>query len=214
MKNYKNILVQENDSKEIPCYLQNVLRKETVDINYWYDFSMSFYRNNDGSFKRLHNVTSDTLMISAPSFVGLGNEFEGYLMLFLKLKELGTRVTLAIIYTDNFFVMLLNFLTMGNALKKKNNHELLKEVLPFHTIYEIKYTGMSNDSLSDVTHITYELLMAYFYETKMMVKVVATGEIYEVYRVYYVDPVENTDIVLRIESNPNNKFKPEEIERI
>lgn len=44
------------------------------------------------------------------------------------------------------------------------------------------------------------------------IKVLETGEVYDAYRVYYTNPLEDSTITLMIPTNSNNEFKLSEIE--
>jgi hypothetical protein len=218
MIKYNKILVLENDSNIVPSYLSNVLNKEQVNIEYWYDFSISFHWDEEKAFKRLMSVSDDTLLVCSPSFVGAGNSFDGYLMVFLKLKDLGKNINIAVLYPDNFYVYLLKFLSdhNTNTLKRKNNLRILKEVLDFHNLYEITYSTKFDENINESVHITFDYLMLNYFETNKQVgktkcKIISTGEEFEVYSIYYKDPLEESEIVLYIEDKPNNKYSLKEI---
>lgn len=219
MKKYDKILVLENDSARVPGHLENVLRHETVDIEYWYDFSMSFYWNKDDAFKRLMDVPDTTLLVCAPSFVGPGNTLEEHMRLFQRLIPLGKKVNIAIIYPSNFYMMLLAYMADNNVshLKKQNNIDTIREVLTIHNVHEIPYTGdYGNNKISNSDLITYGTLLPNYLETNKKIgrtscQVIATGEIHEVYSVYYGKSIEETEVVLYIEDQPNNKFNLSQI---
>lgn len=220
MKKYDKILVLENDSTRVPGHLDYVLQHETVDLEYWYDFSMSFYWNKDDAFKRIMDVPDTTLLVCAPSFVGADNTLEGHMLLFQKLIQFGKKLNIAIIYPDNFYMMLLCYMSDNNVshLKKQNNIDTIREVLTMHNVYEIPYT-CSSDRISNSTHITFNTLLPNYLETNKKIgrttcEVIATGEIYDVYSVYYGTSLEETDVVLYIESAPNNKFKLSQIRKL
>jgi len=222
MKKYDKILVLENDSARVPGHLDNVLQHETVDLEYWYDFSMSFYWDKDKAFERIMDVPGTTLLVCAPSFVGADNTLEGHMLLFQKLIQLGKKLDIAIIYPDNFYMMLLGYMSDNNVshLKKQNNIDTIREVLTMHNVYEIPYThSYSYDRISNSTHITFDTLLPNYFETNKKIgrtvcEVIATGEIYDVYSVYYGESLEETDVVLYIESEPNNKFKLSQIRKL
>lgn len=220
MINYNNILVLENDPKEIPSWLKTVLDKEQVCIDTWFDFNISFHWDKAKAFGRLLSLTHETLLVSTPSFAGDGNSFEHYLSLFLKLKDLDKKINLAILYPDNFYILLLKFVSAdSNALKKQNNLERIKEVLDFHSIYEINYSASSKDNLQDNVHITFDYLMENYFEThqklgRTKVMIIETSEVFEVYYVYYHESIEKTELVLYIESDPNNKYKLNQIKKL
>lgn len=212
MKEYKDILVLENDIKEVPYILERALNKEQVPIEYWYNFNYSFYHNSSENFLRLKNLSLDTLVVTNPSFVGADNQFSGYLNLFLKMKEHGIKLDIAIIYYPNFFTYLLRYLANEqNYMKKENNHRMIKEVLDYHNVYEFSNT------ISDSVKITYESLMEYYIETHKKLNITncrikATGEVYPAYFVYYADTLNGSFINLYIENEYNNKFTFDEIE--
>jgi hypothetical protein len=221
MKKYNKILVLENDSKNVPGHLRNVLDRETVDIEYWYDFHMSFHWDKQKAFDRLMNLDSDTLLVCAPSFAGPDNSFDSYLMIFLKLKDAGKHVDIAVIYPDCFQTYLLQFLSnsYNNALSRKNNLEMLKEVLDFHSLHEITYSMKLEDGLHNTVHITNELLMQDYLETSSKLgrskcEILETGEVFEVYSVYYSNPICDTEVSLYIEERPNNKYTLKQLKKI
>ena len=101
-----------------------------------------------------------------------------------------------------------------NGAKKANNHRILKEVLDFHNIYEI----LDNDEYN-VIHLTYDYLMQFYLERHHALgidkcRIKATGEIYDVYAVYYHKDYKKAEITLRIESDCNNKYSFGELEKI
>lgn len=225
MKKYNKILVFENDSEfqGLPYTLKLIQKAESIKFDAWYDFSVSFQRNQEDAFKRLSEIDTNTLCLSAPSFVGPGNSFGGYLGLFLELKELGIKLDLAITYyPDGFFTYLLKFLyDEQNYMKKQNNHRMLQEVLDFHNIYEIDMDNINlNDGNISNSHelITWENLMKYYFEThrkleRSKVRVRNTGEIYETHYVYVNKNIDELEITLMIPDDYNNKYKLTELER-
>lgn len=209
MENTK-ILVLENDHKEIPSWLSSALGKRVYDV--WYDFSMSFHWDREGSFERLKNLDKDVLLVTTPSFAGQDNQFSGYLLLFSKLKDMGISVNLAIMYTESFYVYLLKFLSdEQGALKKENNHRLLKEVLDFHTVYEIPFIDYVPHDLSDMTPITYARLMQNYIETHRKLNptefVYKDGNTYPAYRIDYKYPVGESEVTLMVPDDYNNNTK-------
>lgn len=226
MINYKKILVFENDSERIglPVAIDYIEKAENRNFEVWWDFSSSFHWDREAAFKRLSEINNETLVLSNPSFVGPGNSFSGYLGLFLKMKELGIKLNLAITYyPDSFFMYLLKFLyEEQNYLKKENNHRMLKEVLDYHNIYEIDMSniiGNSNGVISNsYRSITWQHLMFYYYEThrknRAKLRIRATGEIYDAYYVnYHADTIDDMYITLMIPDDYNNKYKLTELER-
>lgn len=157
---YDKILVVENDMKEVPYILNKILNKVDLPIDYWFNFNYSFYHSSVESFKRLNKLNEKTLIVSNPSFVGEDNQLSRYITLFLKLKELNIKLNFAIIYPENFYMYLLNFLSNEqNYMKKENNHRMIKEILDFHLIYEIPYGDLREELISQSSIITYESLM-------------------------------------------------------
>lgn len=211
---YRNILVVENDIKEIPLALKYKLKNIEVPVEYWYNFKYSFHFNSEENYNRLENTqNTNTLLVSNPSFVGVDNRFEHYVILFLKLKELNIKLNFAVLYTDNFYMYLLKFLANeSNITKKENNHKMLKEILDFHIIYEI------DNEISDAKHITYESLIENYIETHRrkpdQIKIKETGEIYDAYYINYSETIEESYITLKIPNDYNNQFKLNEIEKV
>ena len=216
---YDNILVVENDIKETPYILNKILSKVDLPIDYWFNFNYSFYHNSEENFKRLASLNEKTLIVSNPSFVGADNLLERYINLFLKLKELNIKLNFAIIYPDNFYMYLLQFLSKeDNYMKKENNHRMIKEILDFHLIYEIPYGDLDEELISQSRIITYDSLMDNYIETHRKypdrIKVKESGEIYDAYYVYYENTLEESEISLIIPNDYNNKFKLTEIEKL
>jgi len=232
MKNFNKILVIENDSVEISYLAQFAIKNEKVAIEKWLNFNNSFVHNKEENFKRLANL-KDTLVVANPSFVGADNQFGSYLLLFYKLKELGIKLDIAIIYNESFRVYLLNFLvnSNNNASKKTSNMQLLKDVLEFHNIYEIihdvydaKNTIVDNTIEESSIIISWQSLMYDYVETdrhlgRTKFKIKTTGEIYEAYYINYketdyVNSMRSSNVTLFIEDQPNNSFKLSELEKI
>ena len=88
MKDYKNILVFENDTEfqGLPGNVKDILKHETVPYDVWFNFNYSFYHSSIENFERLSKLDNNTLVVTAPSFVGADNQFSRYIGLFLKLK--------------------------------------------------------------------------------------------------------------------------------
>lgn len=217
MKNYNKILVFENDSNELSYLANQVLREETVPVENWFDFNSSFYHNKEENFKRLAAIDKDTLIVSNPSFVGAENQFTGYLYLFLKLKDLNIKLDIAIVYHESFLVYLLKFLSEeSNYLKKESNHKLLREVLDFHTVYEI---DNKTYNIKESFQLTYERLMKHYVESHRKLaptkfRVNETGAEYTVAYVYYHKELADTKIVLLIPDNYSNEFSFDQLTRV
>lgn len=212
--NYKNILVVENDIKDIPLVLKNILKGVTEPIDYWYNFNYSFYHSAEENFKRLSEL-KDTLIIANPSFVGADNQFDRYIILFLKLKEQNIKLNFAVLYPENFYTYLLKYLSSEDRFPKKIQlHKMLQELLDYHNIYEI----IEGKKIEDAKHITYDYLLENYIETNRhnpdKIRVLATGRIYDAYSIYYSDKLEDTTLSLKIPDDFNNEFKLNEIEKI
>lgn len=216
MKQFEKILVLENDWKEVPRQISKYLRKnENTPHEIWYNFNYDLIGNYEAGIKRLVDESSKSYFVCAPSFVGTDNQFTSYLHLFYKLKELNASIDIDILFYEGFISHLMSFLSDNCAYSKKmNNHLLLKEILDFHNISEVHCIT------HEKTHITWDLLMSYYLETarnyKDNVRIKATGEIYPVYSIYYADNnnIDDSDVMLYIEDQPNNKFKFSELEKI
>lgn len=216
---FDNILVVENDIKEVPFLLKKILKNIELPIDYWYNFNYSFYHNSAENFKRLAKLSEKTLIVSNPSFVGADNLLSRYISLFMKLKELNINLNFALIYPNNFYLYLLEFLSNEyNYDKKQNHHRMIKEILDFHNIYEIPYDDLDEDLISQSKHITYESLMENYFESHRKhadkVKIKETGEIYSVNYVYYGNSLDKCELTLNIPNDYNNSFKFNEIEKL
>ena len=224
-KTFNKILVVENDNKEVPFILNKILNKVNLpnEIEYWFNFNYSFYHNSEENFKKLAKLDENVLIVSNPSFVGADNLLERYINLFLKLKELNIKLNFAILYPDNFYLYLLKFLSSEqNYTKKENNHRMIKEILDYHTIYEVPYSDLNEELISQSSIITYESLMSNYIEThrkcpdKFRVK--KTDEVYDAYMLYFgnKNKLEDIEITLKIPNDYNNKFKlsGNEVEKI
>ena len=77
---YNKILVFENDIKEVPSYLSNILDEQKEPIEYWFNFSSDVNYRSEEAIKRISEISVDTIIIAAPSFVGYGNAFSSYLL--------------------------------------------------------------------------------------------------------------------------------------
>lgn len=228
MKDYKKILVFENDSEHIGKnhFIKGIEKNETITFDMWWDFAMSFYWDSEKAFQRLKDIDSDTLVLSNPSFAGPGNSFSGYLNLFLKMKEMNIKLDMAVIYYNGFFNKLLHFLYSEQSyLKLQNNHRMLQEVLEFHNIYEIEYenVNLNRGNIKNSSKlITWESLAKYYFEThrrldKTMVRVKATGEIYQIIYVNnHKDNPEDYEFELLVYETPFKSMhvKFNEIERV
>ncbi len=214
---YNKILVFENDIKEVPAYLSNILDEQKEPIEYWFNFSSDVNYRSEEAIKRISKISKDTIIIAAPSFVGYDNSFSSYLLLFTKLKQLNIKLTIYLFDYDGFRLRLLNFIkNESNSLKKEHIKETLKDVLDFHNIYEIQ--SWSDTDLNLSVHINFDYLMFYYIEThrkleRTKFKVIATGEIYETYHVWY-NKFDVAEIQLYIENNSNNNYSWSELERI
>jgi hypothetical protein len=221
MKDYNQILVLENDTEHmgLPSVVSDLLKNEPYKTDIWFNFSYSFYNKKEENFKRLSEISEDTLLVSYPSFVGLDNQFDKYLLLFFQLKTMNIKIDINIIFYEDFEIFLLKFLSEEKTyLKKERNHEILKEILDFHNIYVSPY--LSNVSFKESAKlITYDNLMFNYYEThrKLEVtkcKVKSTGEIYDAYYILYYKNFKETKITLKIEGDFNNSYRLDEIEKI
>jgi hypothetical protein len=228
MKEYKDIIVLENDIEHIGLnrFLGMVLKNETVNVDMFWDFSSTFHYEREKSFERLKAINSDTLVLTNPSFVGSDNSFSGYLGLFLLLKQMNIKLDVAIIYYDGFFKYLIDFMYgESNYLKNQNNHRMLQEVLEFHTIYEIDFNNvnLNNGTIKNSSKlITWDNLNSYYFEThrklpKTMMRVKATGEVYHlIYINKHVNNLEDMEFELLISETPfkSEKYTLNQIEKI
>lgn len=219
MKAFNKIVVFENDDHELSYLATKAIQavnKNNAEVEPWFNFHISFTWDKEKAFGRLKQISSEdkTIVITNPSFAGPDNAFTNYLLLFLKLKEMNIKLDVGIIFYDGFITFLLEFLNdETNGAKKANNHRILKEVLDFHNIYEIE------DDSFNVIHLTYDYLMQFYLERHHALgidkcRIKATGEIYDVYAVYYHKDYKKAEITLRIESDCNNKYSFGELEKI
>lgn len=221
MQDYKNILVFENDMEfqGLPSIVKTLLKNEIVEYDVWFNFNYSFYHNSVENYDRLSKLNNDTLIVTYPSFVGADNQFNKYIGLFLKLKQMNIKLNIAIMYSSNFYVYLLNFLSNEeNYLKKENNHGQLKNILEFHNIYNIDIKTLHDKKpiYDKIELITYDKLIESYFETHRKLKitkckVISTNEIYDAYSIHYYENFEETTITLKIENNSNNSFHLNEI---
>lgn len=199
------IYVLENDPKEIPSWLVNSLGDRDYAI--WYDFNISFHWDSEAAFKKLASFKVDDLLVTSPSFVGADNSFSSYLLLFYKLKEMGVKLRLAVLYTEeSFYTYLLNFLSAeSNYLKKEENIRKVKEILEFHVLYEIPYINYCASDLSEMVHISSEKIFTDYVETHRRLectKFIYNDKIYPAYYIHYKTPIGDSEIVLYIEEDP------------
>lgn len=149
MKDYSKILVFENDheSQGLNMVISKIKNSEDVPFEVWWQFNGSLMRDLEDSLERIQNIDTNTVVLANPSFVGAENSLSGYIILMMKLKELGKRLDIAIVYQDGFLKYLKDEYIgrAGNDLKKENNERLLREVLDFHNVYEIDYEDIRQD---------------------------------------------------------------------
>lgn len=216
MKQFEKILVLENDWKEVPRQVTKYIERSlNTPHEIWFNFNYDLIGNYEAGIKRLVEESNKSYFVSAPSFVGSDNQFEKYLFIFYKLKELDASIHIDLLFFDGFISYLMDFLSDGyNYSKKQQNHAILKEILDFHTITEVHVRTFER------THITWDLLMSYYLETNKSnrdnVRIKATGEIYPVYCVYYnsYNDMDNSKVTLLIEDQPNNSYLLSEVEKI
>lgn len=220
MNNFKQVLVLENDLEQngVPSWLKREIESINLPTEYWYDFRMTLYRYKQLSMERFLNLSEDTLLLSAPSFVGYDNSFESYVHLFYQLKELNKSVNLAIVFPEGFFMYLLHYLSdEDNLSKKEQRHRILKDILDFHNIYEIEFLG------DNVQKITYENLVSFYYERhrqkREQVIIKETNEIVDVVYVSYPKSNNFDDIRITIinpldETERNVDYNIHQIEKI
>lgn len=220
---YKDLLILENDSFKIPHYLQDILDETSIPFEIWFWFAEDVRQNTQKSFARFAAIKSTTFLITSPSFVGLGNSFEGKLFLFKKLMEAGIKINIGVMYYPDFYWFLVKWLHETGAYigsQKKKNLEInsLKKCLSFHRIYRLDSNNVLIEDqplFESMELITWETLMPNYFPTKLKVKVKSTGEIWPIYWTYInIDDPEKSEITLHMPDQPNNKFKLSEIEHL
>ncbi len=204
----KKFLILENDTPHqgLPDMLTDCLEMiSDVPYDVWYFFNVDVQNHPKESLARFAAVESDTLILSYPSFVGYGNSFEGKLRLFKTLKDKGIRLNLAIMKYPDFYWYLVKWVNDENynPKKKKEEIEILKEVLDFHSIGYFRYDDVVIREIpffEAIKSITWESLELYYYPRKSKVKEISTGIVREVEYVFIrEDNVEYSEVECRHE---------------
>lgn len=224
---FNKLIVLENDNREVPYHMDMCLKQSPViNTEYWYNFSISFHWDRVAAFKRLQN-SEGVLFVGAPSFVGAGNSINGYILLLLELKEMGTKINLALISSEHEIngmrIELLEYLDGGagleNISKKTAKKEMLTELLDWHNIYEIPYNGGLAASLDEATQITTEEIFKYYIEKHPKARDMfetPNGVIGPVIGVNYRPDLDDSDISIMVSESPFKQeiFKFKELKRV
>lgn len=180
------VLILENDSEfqGLPTVLKDIVEEnDHLKFETWFWFGEDVRQNTEKSFKRFAALQPDTMLLTYPSFVGVGNSFEGKLRLFAALMEKGIKIKISVIFYPDFYWYLVKWANdMMDPRKKKVDIETLKLVLQYHEIYTIKYLDVHRShqktDFNELKRLTWEDLSKHCFLRKEKVKVVKTGEVY------------------------------------
>jgi len=214
MKNFKSILVLENDSEfqGVPRILAEYLKQFDCEIIYWYDFSRDVEVYTESSIKRLKAISSDVYIVCYPMFIGAA--FDNYMTLLYTVAKT-TSLNIGVVqtdYGDSLEQRLLNYMYDGyNKSKRQRSIEILEKVLTSHNIYSV----VTDFEEHKTEYIDFDNIIQYYFETDRKnpdkVKIKESGEVYNV--VYVNTFLDDFYLTLNIPDDYNNKYKLNEIER-
>ena len=193
------IVVLENDQQfqGLPLPLQDIYDEHTGDKEVWWWFGEDVRQNTQACLAKFRELAPNCVFITQPSFVGVGNSFDGKLFLFKNLASLGIKIKVNIVYAPDFYWFLIGWL--GSKHDKNSRTEALQTLkfcVEYHDIgYSSKPYGNPDSLDIDTlfTALTWDSLMENYFQKGDLVKLKSSGEIVKLTYAYLSDKEERCD---------------------